>query len=118
MKQKGELCMYKLIIIEDHKMLRDMIAETLNSQDDFEVVATSGNAKDSLQLCNKYKPDLILMDICTEENSSGIAYSKILKKELPDVKIVVMDVLSAFLSDFTLLYFFLKLTYLSVNNSP
>ena len=37
MKQKGELCMYKLIIIEDHKMLRDMIAETLNSQDDFEV---------------------------------------------------------------------------------
>ena len=84
MKQKGELCMYKLIIIEDHKMLRDMIAETLNSQDDFEVVATSGNAKDSLELCNKYKPDLILMDICTEENSSGIAYSKILKKELPD----------------------------------
>ena len=90
MKQKGELCMYKLIIIEDHKMLRDMIAETLNSQDDFEVVATSGNAKDSLELCNKYKPDLILMDICTEENSSGIAYSKILKKELPDIKIVIM----------------------------
>ena len=54
---------------------------------------------------------------------SGVVDTKCIVKAAnikinPDVKIVVMDVLSAFFSDSTLLYFFLKLTYLSVNNIP
>jgi len=32
----------------------------------FNVIASSGDAKDSVSLCEKFKPDLILMDICTE----------------------------------------------------
>lgn len=71
-------------------MLRDMIAETLNSENDFTVVATSGDAKDSISLCEEYKPNLVLMDICTENNSSGLAYSKIIKEQFPNIKIVIM----------------------------
>lgn len=82
--------MYNIIIIDDHQMLRDMISETLNAQDDFNVVATSGNAKDSLELCKKFNPDLVLMDVCTEDNSNGIAYSKLLKKHFPNVKVIIM----------------------------
>ena len=82
--------MYNIIIIDDHKMLRDMIAETLNSENDFTVVATSGDAKDSISLCEEYKPNLVLMDICTENNSSGLAYSKIIKEQFPNIKIVIM----------------------------
>lgn len=82
--------MYNIIVIDDHQMLRDMISETLNSQDDLNVVATAGNAKDSLELCKKLNPDLVLMDVCTENNSNGIAYSKILKKQFPNVKVIIM----------------------------
>ena len=82
--------MIKIIIVDDQKMLRDMISETLNSQDDLNVVATAGNAKDSLELCKKLNPDLVLMDVCTENNSNGIAYSKILKKQFPNVKVIIM----------------------------
>ena len=71
-------------------MLRDMISETLNSQDDLNVAATAGNAKDSLELCKKSNPDLVLMDVCTENNSNGIAYSKLLKKQFPNVKFIIM----------------------------
>ena len=67
-----------------------MISDTLDSQADFQVVATSGNAKDALELCQEHHPDLVLMDICTENHSNGIAYSKILKKECPELKIVIM----------------------------
>ena len=81
--------MYNIIVIDDHKMLRDMISETLNTRG-FNVVASSGNAKDSVSLCKKFKPDLILMDICTENNSSGLAYSKIIKDNFPSVKIILM----------------------------
>ena len=82
--------MYNIIVIDDHQMLRDMISETLNFQDDLNVVATSGNAKDSLELCKKLNPDLVLMDVCTENNSNGIAYSKLLKKQFPNVKVIIM----------------------------
>ena len=82
--------MYNIIVIDDHQMLRDMISETLNSKDDLNVVATSGNAKDSLELCKKLNPDLVLMDVCTENNSNGIAYSKLLKKQFPNVKVIIM----------------------------
>lgn len=81
--------MYNIIVIDDHKMLREMISETLNARG-FNVIASSGNAKDSVSLCEKFKPDLILMDICTENNSSGLAYSKIIKENFPSVKIILM----------------------------
>ena len=82
--------MYNIIVIDDHQMLRDMISETLNLQNDFNVVATAGSAKDSLELCEKFSPDLVLMDVCTENNSNGIAYSKLLKKKFSNIKIIIM----------------------------
>lgn len=82
--------MYSIIVIDDHQMLRDMISETLNLQNDFNVVATAGSAKDSLELCEKFSPDLVLMDVCTENNSNGIVYSKLLKKKFSNIKIIIM----------------------------
>lgn len=82
--------LYNIIIIDDHKLLRDMITETLNQEEIFNVVATDGNAKNSVSLCKKFKPDLVLMDICTEDNSSGLTYSKIIKEQYPNTKIVIM----------------------------
>lgn len=82
--------MYNVVIIDDHKLLRDMITETLNQEEIFNVVATDGNAKNSVSLCEKFKPDLVLMDICTEDNSSGLTYSKIIKEQYPNTKIVIM----------------------------
>ena len=82
--------MYHIIVIDDHQLLRDMISDTLHSQSDFQVVDTSGDAKESLELCQEHHLDLVLMDICTANHSNGIAYSKILKKECPELKIVIM----------------------------
>ena len=82
--------MYNIIIIDDHKLLRDMISETLNSESSFSVIASAGDAKDAIKLCKDLKPDLVLMDICTENNSNGLAYSKIIKEKFPDIKIIIM----------------------------
>lgn len=82
--------MYNIIIIEDHKLLRDMLSEAIEAEGDFHVVATAGDAKDSIKLCEDLSPDLVLMDICTENNSSGIGYSKILKEQFPKIRIVIM----------------------------
>ena len=82
--------MAKIILIEDHIMLRDMIKENIEGTTKHTVVGVSSDAKDSVELCKSLNPDLVLMDICTANHSNGIAYSKILKKECPELKIVIM----------------------------
>ncbi len=82
--------MVKIIVIDDHKMLRDMISESLNQENDFVVVGTASDAKDSVDLCQKLEPDLVLMDVCTENNSNGISYAGVLKNKFPEIKIVIM----------------------------
>ena len=82
--------MYNIIIIDDHKLLRDMIADALSSEENLNIVATDGNAKNAIALCEKHKPDLVLMDICTEDNSNGLTYSKMIKELYPNIKIVIM----------------------------
>ena len=79
----------KIIIIEDQLILNDMLKKTLEKS--FEVVATSDDAKDMLNLCDKYKPDLILTDICTKNNSSGIKNGKLVKEKYKDnIKVLVI----------------------------
>lgn len=82
--------MYNIVIVEDHKLLRDMIKDSLENEEVLNVVATLSDAKDVFEVCKEYKPDLVLMDICTENNSNGIAYSKILKETFPEIKIIIM----------------------------
>ena len=82
--------MYNIVIVEDHKLLRDMIKDSLENEEVFNVVATLSDAKDVFEVCKEYEPDLVLMDICTENNSNGIAYSKILKETFPEIKIIIM----------------------------
>ena len=76
--------MYNIVIVEDHKLLRDMIKDSLENEEVFNVVATLSDAKDVFEVCKEYKPDLVLMDICTENNSNGVTYSKVLKENFPE----------------------------------
>lgn len=87
---KGGSVLYNIVIVEDHKLLRDMIKDSLENEEVFNVVATLSDAKDVFEVCKEYKPDLVLMDICTENNSNGVTYSKVLKENFPEIKIIIM----------------------------
>ena len=82
--------MYKIIIIDDHTLLRDMLVDTINNESNFEVVGVASDAKDSINLCENFKPDIVLMDVCTENHSNGISYAKLIKENFSNIKIVIM----------------------------
>lgn len=82
--------MNKVIVIDDHKLLRDMLVENINNENDFEVVGVDTDAKNSISLCENLKPNLVLMDVCTENNSNGISYAGLIKEKFPQIKIVIM----------------------------
>lgn len=82
--------MNNVIVIDDHKLLRDMLVDIINRENEFEVVGVATDAKDSITLCENLLPNLVLIDVCTENNSNGISYAGIIKEKFPNIKIVVM----------------------------
>ena len=53
----------RIIIADYHKLVREVWASFLNSEDNFDVLATTGDAKEAINLLILYKPDIILVDI-------------------------------------------------------
>jgi DNA-binding NarL/FixJ family response regulator len=82
--------MVKILIVEDQTMLRESLEYIINGQDDMEVVGGTDDAANAPELCHKLKPDMVLMDVVTKNNSNGITYTAQIRKEFPDIKIVVM----------------------------
>ena len=82
--------MAKIVLIEDHIMLRDMMKENIERATNHTIVGVSSDAKDSIKLCESLNPDLVLMDICTENDSSGIVYGGKIKDKFPSIKVILM----------------------------
>lgn len=82
--------MIQIVVIDDHILLRDMIVDTLNLESDFKVVGVSDDAKNAIELCKNLMPDVLIMDVCTANNSNGISYAKLVKEIYPDIKIIIM----------------------------
>lgn len=82
--------MIKILIVEDQVIMRDSLASLINGQEDMRVVGSIGSAADAPGLCKKTSPDLVLMDVCTDNNESGIAAAVEIRAQYPKVKIIIM----------------------------
>ena len=82
--------MVKVMIVEDQPMVRLAMEQYLASGKCYQTVASISNAAMAEAVCRKCGADLILMDICTEEDESGLDAAKKIKKALPWVKIVMI----------------------------
>jgi two-component system, NarL family, response regulator DegU len=81
-----------ILVIEDNRLLRDGIASILKKQPDMHVVATFGNGENILMMMDKFKPDLVLLDLGLR-NQNSMQVVLLLKKHFPDTKIIVMDLI-------------------------
>lgn len=80
----------RVLIVEDQVMLRDSLAVAISAQDDMEVVGKLANASKALELVERQGVELVLMDVCTENDMSGIAATRIIKEAHPEVRVVIM----------------------------
>jgi DNA-binding NarL/FixJ family response regulator len=85
--------MIKILIVEDQNMLRESLEHVIGGQDGMEVAGTTDDAANTPELCRNLQPDLVLMDVVTKNNSSGITYTAQIRKEFPEIKIVIMTAL-------------------------
>jgi len=82
--------MIKILIAEDQVMLRESLERVIGGQDDMEIVGSTDDAAKTPELCRELQPDLVLMDIVTKDNASGITYTAQIRTESPNIKIVIM----------------------------
>jgi DNA-binding NarL/FixJ family response regulator len=78
-----------VIIVEDFKLTRVGLRCALNTNDDIEVIAECDNAASGLELVEKLKPDVVLMDLGLPE-MNGIEATIKIKEILPEAKIIAL----------------------------
>lgn len=82
--------MIKVLIVEDHASMRESLMTALTAAGDFTVVGEVPNADYALDFCKHLHPDLVLMDVCTENGASGLKAVEAIRNSCEEVKIIVM----------------------------
>jgi DNA-binding NarL/FixJ family response regulator len=90
----------RILIVDDHPVVREGLAGMISTQSDMRVVGEAGNGVEALRLAQSLTPDLILMDL-QMPNLDGAAAIRQIRKEQPDCRILV---LTAFDSDERILH--------------
>lgn len=80
----------RVLIVDDHVMLRQCICLMLNEEDDFEIVGDAGNGKAALMLTLELQPDIVLLDIFLQ-TSNGLDIAKQLLRSCPNTRIVLFS---------------------------
>jgi DNA-binding NarL/FixJ family response regulator len=81
----------RLLIVDDHGIIRDVLARMMNQQDDLEVVGTAASGNAALELCDTLVPDLIVMDLDLP-GLDGVSVSRQIKRDHPEVAILILSV--------------------------
>jgi DNA-binding NarL/FixJ family response regulator len=84
--------MYKLkvLLADDHDSFRRILVAFLRAQKDIEVVGEANDGQDAIEQVERYRPDLVLMDIHMPKQN-GIEATKAIKNRWPDTKVFILS---------------------------
>jgi DNA-binding NarL/FixJ family response regulator len=80
----------KVLIADDHTIIRDGLKLILESQSDIKVTAEADDGLAAIDKARKMQPDVIIMDIAMP-NMNGIEATHRIKEENPDVRVVILS---------------------------
>ena len=81
---------YKVLLVEDQDIPRELFKIYIDASEIFECFLSITNASAALSVCRNNKVDLILMDVMTELDHSGLDAAEEIKKEFPGIKIIIV----------------------------
>lgn len=83
----------RILIAEDHTIVRQGLARLLEDQPDLEVVGEAPHGQAAVETALQLKPDIIIMDIAMPR-MNGIEAAKRIRKHLPETKIIILSMYS------------------------
>ncbi len=82
--------MIRIVVVDDHAVVRSGLRLLLDAEDDLEVVGEAGSARDAVFEVRARQPDVILLDV-TMPDENGIAALPKLLHEAPDAKVLMLS---------------------------
>ena len=86
MREKG-----RIVIAEDHTILREGLRALLSSQENLEVVGEAGDGREAIRQVEELTPDLILMDLSMPK-MNGVEAIREIKRRVPETRILALTV--------------------------
>jgi NarL family two-component system response regulator LiaR len=80
----------RLLIADDHLVIRSGIKAVLSVYSDIDLVGEASNGQEAVELCEKFKPDVVLMDLIMPDTGGIEATTEIIKKQ-PDAKVIILS---------------------------
>lgn len=82
--------MMRILLVDDHEMLRDGLCALLSREPDIEVVAQARDGEEAVQRALAFQPDVVLMDVLMPV-LNGVEATRRLKQALPDTKVICLS---------------------------
>lgn len=79
----------RIVIADDHPIVREGLATVLDQEDNLDVVAQAKNGKEAVSATKKFKPDVVLMDLQMPE-MNGVEAIKAIKQDMPQVSVIIL----------------------------
>jgi len=80
----------KIVIADDHAVVRSGFSMILNFQEDMEVVATAADGIEAHLMVAKYQPDILLLDLSMPPGESGLIATGKISEDFPNTKILIL----------------------------
>lgn len=77
----------RVVLAEDHELLRQSFVRLLNRQPDFEVVGEANTGESAIAMARELRPDIVLMDVSLP-GMSGLEATRIIADEVPEVRVI------------------------------
>ena len=81
--------MIRVLVVDDHAILRDGIRSLLENQDDIIVVGEASDGSEAFASVGKLLPDIVLMDISMPK-TNGLEATRLIKERFPNVKVLIL----------------------------
>ncbi len=79
----------RLLVVDDHEVVRQGLVSLLERREGFQVVAQAGTVAEAIESAHKYQPDLIVMDVRLPDGS-GIEATREIRSEMPQTRVVIL----------------------------
>jgi NarL family two-component system response regulator LiaR len=79
----------RVMVVDDHAMVRTGLATFLQVSDDLDLVGQATNGQEAVELCERFQPDVILMDLVMPE-MDGVTATRIIRERWPQVQIIAL----------------------------
>jgi DNA-binding NarL/FixJ family response regulator len=81
----------RILIVDDHPMVRKGLTATISPETDMEVVGTAASGTEALELFKSEKPDITIMDLGLTPEMTGTEAIQAIRKESPEARIIVLS---------------------------